>query len=150
MIDISRLQQDFIERFGREPRIFRAPARVNLIGEHTDYNEGFVMPFAIEKAVYVAASPRDDGRLTVASTDFAEILEVSLGDLDGKAVAKGWTKYPYGVLSLIQRAGHVLRGADLLITSDIPSGAGLSSSAALEIGIATALAKLFDLDLSDV
>src|SRR5689334_15745894 len=124
-MDVARLQKDFTIRFGREPRIFRAPARVNLIGEHTDYNQGFVMPFAIDKAVYVAASPRDDGRFTVASADFAEVLGVGLTDLDTLAVAKDWTKYPYGVLSLLRRAGHALRGADLLITSDIPSGSGL-------------------------
>ena len=150
MIDIAQLKQNFIDQFGCEPRIFRAPARANLIGEHTDYNEGFVMPFAIEKAVYIAASPRDDGRFTIASADFPEILEVSLDNLNGGAVAKGWTKYPYGVLSLIHRAGYELRGADLLITSDIPAGAGLSSSAALEVGITTALIKLFDLNLTDV
>ena len=150
MIDITRLQQDFTNRFRRQPRIFRAPARVNLIGEHTDYNQGFVMPFAIDKAVYVAAAPREDGRFTAASADFAEILDVSQADLDRESTAKDWTKYPYGVLSLIHRAGPALGGADLLITSDIPSGAGLSSSAALEVGIATALTKLFDLDLTDV
>ncbi len=150
MIDIARLQQDFINRIGRQPRIFRAPARVNLIGEHTDYNQGFVMPFAIEKAVSVAASSREDGRFTVASADFAEVLEVSLDDLDKVTAPKDWTKYPYGVLSLIHRAGCKLSGADLLITSDIPSGAGLSSSAALEVGIAMALTKLFDLDLTDI
>jgi galactokinase len=150
VIDVAQLQLDFINRFGREPRVFRAPARVNLIGEHTDYNDGFVMPFAIEKAVYVAASPRDDGGFMVASADFAGILEVSLDDLDESTFAKDWTKFPYGVLSLLKRAGHALRGANLLITSDIPSGAGLSSSAALEVGIATALTKLFDLKLTDV
>lgn len=148
-MDIAHLRQDFFDRFGREARIFRAPARVNLIGEHTDYNQGFVMPFAIEKSVYVAASARDDGRFTVASADFAEILDVSLDDLDKVAAAKDWTKYPYGVLSLIKRAGHAFSGADMLITSDIPSGAGLSSSAALEVGIALALTKVFGLNITD-
>ena len=149
MIDIAKLKQDFADRFGRDSRIFRAPARVNMIGEHTDYNDGLVMPFAIEKAVYVAASPRDDDRITVNSTAFSESLDVSLADL-GKEVPNGWTRYPFGVVSLMLRAGHQPRGADLLIGSDIPSGAGLSSSAALEVGIAKALDSLFELKLGDI
>lgn len=149
MIDIAVLKKDFVDRFGREPRIFRAPARVNLIGEHTDYNGGFVMPFAIEKAVYVAAAARDDDRITVSSSAFPDSLEVSVNDLDSCS-STGWIRYPYGVISLIARAGHKLAGADLLIASDVPSGAGLSSSAALEVGVATALDKLFDLELSQV
>ena len=150
MIDIAQLKQDFSRRFGREPRIFRAPARVNLIGEHTDYNDGFVMPFAIEKAVYVAAATRDDDRITVSSEAFAESLYVLAKDLDAVTVPKGWTRYPFGVVSLVSRAGHTVGGADLLIASDIPTGAGLSSSAALEVGIATALDQLFGLNLSGV
>lgn len=150
VIDIAQLKQDFINRFGREPRIFRAPARVNLIGEHTDYNDGFVMPFAIEKAVYVAASPRDDDRITVASVVFAEILALSVTDLDRSVTPQDWTRYPYGVLSLFFRAGHDIRGMNMLVASDVPAGAGLSSSAALEVGIATALMHLYDLNLTDV
>ena len=150
MIDIAQLKQDFVDRFGREARIFRAPARVNLIGEHTDYNGGFVMPFAIEKAVYVAAAARDDDRIMVSSSTFPDALKVSVSGLDGVGVPSGWTRYPFGVISLISRAGHSLGGADLLIASDIPAGAGLSSSAALEVGIATALDRLFDLGLAPV
>jgi galactokinase len=146
----EQVTAEFEKHFGQPPaHIVRAPGRVNLIGEHTDYNDGFVMPFAIEMAVYVAASPRDDDRITVNSTAFSESLDVSLADL-GKEVPNGWTRYPFGVISLMLRAGHQPRGADLLIGSDIPSGAGLSSSAALEVGIAKALDSLFELKLSDI
>jgi len=147
---IESLKQSFLDRFGRSPRIFRAPARANLIGEHTDYNEGFVLPFAIEKAVYVAASPRDDYRITVASVDFPQMLDISPKDLGPTAVPDGWMRYPYGVLSLISRAGHKIGGMDLMVASDIPAGAGLSSSAALEVGIVTAVTDLFGLNIVEV
>ena len=121
MINIVQFKRDFVTRFGREPRIFRAPARVNLIGEHTDYNDGFVMPFAIENAVYVAAAARDDDRLTVASVGFPESLDVRLNALEHTAIPDSWTRYPYGVISIVKRGGHSLHGADLLITSDVPA-----------------------------
>jgi galactokinase len=150
VIDTVQLKEDFLERFGHEPRIFRAPARVNLIGEHTDYNDGFVMPFAIENAVYVAGALRDDDRIVVTSVDFSDSLDVSLSEVGQTAVPTSWIRYPFGVISLLNRSGHDLRGADLLIASDVPDGAGLSSSAALEVGIVTALKGLFDLNVGDV
>ena len=150
MIDIVRLTQDFIDRYSGRPRIFRAPARVNLIGEHTDYNDGFVLPFAIDKAVLIAAASRNDTRITIASDAFPEILKIDVEQLDATPVSANWTRYPLGVLKLIKREGFEVSGADLLIASDIPSGAGLSSSAALEVGVATALRHLNDLDLREV
>ncbi len=150
MIDIAKFKQDFISRFGRTPRVFRAPARVNLIGEHTDYNDGLVMPFAIEKAVYVAGALRDDDRIVATSLDFSDSLDVRLSEIGQTAVPTSWTRYPFGVISLLKKSGRNLRGADLLIASDVPDGAGLSSSAALEVGIASALNGLSDLNVGDV
>src|SRR5690606_7498588 len=93
VIDIAKLKQDFIARYGSEPRVFRAPARVNLIGEHTDYNEGFVLPFAIEKAVYVAAASREDSKISVASTAFPATLETDLSALASMSTPEDWTRY---------------------------------------------------------
>ncbi|MEQ1603250.1 MAG: galactokinase [Pyrinomonadaceae bacterium] len=137
----DRLLASFTERFGGVPRIFRAPGRVNLIGEHTDYNDGFVLPAALNFATYVAASVRDDRRIRVASLNFDRELEFDLDEplQDSETT---WTKYVQGVGLILEREGFELRGADLLIDSDVPVGAGLSSSAALEISTAFALATL--------
>ena len=123
------------------PRIFRAPGRVNLIGEHTDYNDGFVLPAALSFATYVAAAVRDDRRIRVASLNFDRELEFDL-DQPLQESEKTWAKYVQGVGLILEREGFDLRGADLLIDSDVPVGAGLSSSAALEISTAFALATL--------
>lgn len=141
MIDQNRLKSEFALRYGGEPRIFRAPGRVNLIGEHTDYNDGFVLPCAIDFANYVAASPRNDRRIRVGSLNFEEDLEFDLDDT-AKPPAANWTKYVQGVALSLEAAGYRLQGADILIDSDIPIGAGLSSSAALEVSAAFALGSL--------
>ena len=138
---LDRLLESFGTRFGGEPRIFRAPGRVNLIGEHTDYNDGFVLPAALDFATYVAATVRDDRRIRVASLNFNSELEFDL-DQPLQASEKTWAKYVQGVGLILEREGFELRGADLLIDSDVPVGAGLSSSAALEISTAFALATL--------
>lgn len=137
----DRLLTSFADRFGGEPRIFRAPGRVNLIGEHTDYNDGFVLPAALDFATYVAASVRDDRRIRVASLNFDRELEFDL-DRPLQESEKTWAKYVQGVGLILEREGFQLRGANLLIDSDVPVGAGLSSSAALEISTAYALATL--------
>jgi galactokinase len=139
------LEQQFRSIFGAEPRFYQAPGRVNLIGEHTDYNEGFVLPAAIGLHCWIAASPRTDQRLVIHSDAFAETREVDLSRNDkDMVVAHTWSDYPCGVALYLQRAGFQIRGANLLIDSEIPIGAGLSSSAAVEIATACAL-----LDLSD-
>ena len=130
-----------MHRYSREPRVFRAPGRVNLIGEHTDYNEGFVLPAALDFATYVAAASRDDRRIRVASLNFDRGFEFDLDDAL-QQTDNTWAKYVQGVGLILERLGYRLSGADLLIDSDVPVGAGLSSSAALEISTAFALATL--------
>jgi galactokinase len=141
VIDIELLETQFIERHGRAPRIFRAPGRVNLIGEHTDYNDGFVLPAAIDMATCVAASPRADRIVAAESVNFEGIVSVDLDERDARP-RNDWGKYIQGVALILERAGYRLPGADLLIASDIPVGAGISSSAALEISVGFALATI--------
>ncbi len=137
------LAVEFAYRFGRAPTVSRAPGRVNLIGEHTDYNDGFVMPAALEFATLTAASPRPDRRLAVYSMIMDETREF---DLDAPPAASGdWSDYVIGVALMLERSGLTLSGADLVVWSDVPIGAGLSSSAALEVSVAHALLTQSDL-----
>lgn len=134
----SLLERRFRERFGGSPRIFRAPGRVNLIGEHTDYNDGFVMPAAIGFYTWVAAG-RVEGRLLTAYSDnFDETVTLSLDALDGPP-RRHWSDFIRGVAAVLQRAGFKLSGAKLVIHGEVPQGAGLSSSASLEVATALAL-----------
>lgn len=150
----------FVELTGREPDgLWSAPGRVNLIGEHTDYNDGFVLPFAIPHRTVAAVGLRDDdrGRIRVASTFAAEPVEVALDDLDGlfptasgaKPAVPEWAAYPLGVAWALRQAlatdgaDHPFRGMDIAIASDVPVGAGLSSSAAIEGATASALNDLW-------
>ena len=141
MIDLDKLTSEFRIRFGGTPRLFRAPGRVNLIGEHTDYNEGFVLPAALNFATYVAGRSRKDRCIRVASLNFEGGAEFDLDD-PVRPSQNAWARYVQGVALILERKGFVLRGADLLIDSDVPVGAGLSSSAALEVSTAFALAAL--------
>jgi len=127
----------FSDRVGHAPRwVASAPGRVNLIGEHTDYSDGFVLPMAIDARTAVAAGPRNDGRLTLYSAAFNESIAL---DLTGPVAprARHWSNYPAGVVAGIQAMGVIVPGLDLVIESDVPVGAGLSSSAALEVAVAT-------------
>jgi galactokinase len=139
----------FADRYGTQPEgVWSAPGRVNLIGEHTDYNEGFALPFAISAGVYVAAAARDDGILALTSRQQGSaVVEVPLAALTPGAPA-GWAAYPAGVAWALQSAGHRLGGASLAIDADLPAGAGLSSSAALECAAGLALADLYELTVS--
>lgn len=119
-------------------RIFRAPGRVNLIGEHTDYNEGFVMPAAIGFSTFVTASPRNDRKVLLFSEHFSEEVEFNLDDPNLKATGH-WSDYPIGVAVTLERAGYRLKGARLKIRSEVPIGSGLSSSAAIEVATCYAL-----------
>jgi galactokinase len=132
------LSERFQRLYAKTPRIYRAPGRVNLIGEHTDHNEGFVMPMAINFSTWVAIAPRDDRRILMQSESFKETVEF---DLD-EPVAHGsghWSDYSRGVALTLEQAGRHLRGATLLIQSEVPIGSGLSSSAALEVASGFAL-----------
>ncbi len=133
---------------GHEPAgVWAAPGRVNLIGEHTDYNDGFVLPFALEQQVVVAAAPREDGTWRVRSLNRRQTQAFGPDDLVPGRV-DGWAAYVAGVVWALAEAGHAVRGADLVLGSDVPSGAGLSSSAALECAVLTALVDLSGLDVA--
>ncbi|XRQ05918.1 galactokinase [Actinomadura welshii] len=140
----------FTEAFGREPGgVWHAPGRVNLIGEHTDYNDGFVLPSALPLGVSVAAAPRDDGVVEVRSRQAASPVTAPV---DGGPVAaegwppeRAWAAYPVGVARVLRE--HGTGGASLLVDSDLPQGAGLSSSAALECATALALCDLHGVDI---
>jgi galactokinase len=137
----AELRQRFREEFAGEPRLYRAPGRVNLIGEHTDYNDGFVFPAALELSTWVAAAARPDRRLRVRSLRIGALAEFDLDD-PAPGPRRDWSDYVRGVAVMLRRAGHPLVGADLLIDSDVPIGAGLSSSAALEVSTGYALLDL--------
>ncbi len=129
--------EEFPHRFGGHPvALVRSPGRVNLIGEHTDYNAGFVLPLAIERATWIALRPREDGRVRLYSGDFRESEEFSLDDLSRGGPA--WSEYAKGVAEQLQRENIPLRGFDACIATDVPVGAGLSSSASFSLGIARA------------
>lgn len=136
----ARLRQRFLDLFGRDPELYRAPGRVNLIGEHTDYNEGFVMPAAIDFYTYAAIAPREDRRLRVHSENFSEGIEFDL-DARGARARGHWSDYVVGVAVVLERSGHRLRGADLLIRGEVPIGSGLSSSASIEVAAGSALLR---------
>ena len=129
----------FTERHGAPPStVVRAPGRVNLIGEHTDYNDGFVMPMAIDRAAWIALAPRQDRRVRVYSLDYQDELTFDLDALERGGAE--WGEYVKGTAWALQDAGYALRGWDGVMTGDVPMGAGLSSSAALELATARAFA----------
>jgi galactokinase len=141
------LAQVFAQEFGAPPEIFSAPGRVNLIGEHTDYNQGFVLPSAIGFYVRVAVCPRSDGKLLLRSAHFSDKFEFALDALPSRKLF-AWCDYVLGVAVMLARSGVSLKGANLLIHGDVPIGAGLSSSAALEVASALALLNVASQDLS--
>jgi galactokinase len=132
------VRSEFRARFEKSARIFRSPARVNIIGEHTDYNDGLVMPTNTALHTWLAITPRDDRQLRMYASRFDESVEVSLDDLRATPHG-GWQEYPKGVLHVLQKRGFDLPGADILIAGDIPLGSGLSSSASLETATAFAI-----------
>jgi galactokinase len=136
-----RVVQDFARHFGAAPPlVVRAPGRVNLIGEHTDYNDGFVLPLAIDRAIWIALRPRPDRTVLAHSLDFGGAAEFAL-DTIGR-VDRDWPEYLKGVAWALQEAGHRLTGWEGVIAGDVPRGAGLSSSAALEMAVARAFAAV--------
>jgi galactokinase len=144
MTDLTALRKEFLDHFAAAPAFYHAPGRVNLIGEHTDYNAGFVMPVAIQFYTTVAIAPRADRKLRVHSTNFAETVEADLPDPNEPIPRRSgqraqWIDYVLGVARALEQHGIPLTGADLLIHGEVPLGAGLSSSAALEVAVALAL-----------
>ena len=142
------IEAAFQKKFGTTCLIVRSPGRVNLIGEHTDYNDGFVLPAAIDKAAYVAIAKRTDNKVVMYATAFNQDFEISLKEI--KTTTLGWPNYILGVIDQIQKTGVELGGCNLLIDGDIPIGAGLSSSAALECATLFAFNELFGLQFTRI
>ena len=151
---LQQAAQLFEHRFGRPPSsVSSAPGRVNLIGEHTNYNDGFALPMAIDRYVAAAVAPRSDRVLRVLSSEFQQVREISLEALERRTTVSpdrrsgrgGWFGYLAGVAWSMLAAGHRLCGADVALVSDLPIGAGLCSSAALELAVARALADASDI-----
>jgi len=134
----ERLAREFAARLGEPPTfVVRAPGRVNLIGEHTDYNQGFVLPMAIDRGVLMAARPREDARLVLSSLQRPEVVDLDLRD--PVAPSDGWGMYAAAVARVLRDAGVDLLGMDGIVAGEIPPGAGLSSSAALELAVCRGL-----------
>ena len=144
----TALETAFKNHYGTSCLIVRSPGRVNIIGEHTDYNAGFVLPAAIDKAAYVAIAKRADNKVGMYATAFHEDFETSLQDI--KTTPLGWPNYILGVIDQIQKSGVELSGFNLLVDGDIPIGAGLSSSAALECATLFAITELFGLQFTKI
>jgi galactokinase len=138
---VPEFAQHFETLFGVQPKIYRAPGRVNLIGEHTDYNDGFVMPAAVGFSTYVAFAARPDRKLMIQSENLPGHFEFDLDNLPQKR-AGTWCDYVLGVANVLLQRGHKLAGANLLVHGEVPIGAGLSSSAAIEVASALALLSL--------
>jgi len=150
MLDPDTIAEAFQRLMGRPPSVrAQAPGRVNLIGEHTDYNQGFVFPAAINFGTHVAAAPRDDGRVCAVALDFNG--QTNRFDLDAIAFDRDqpWSNYVRGVLKVLQ-THYAVGGADLVIAGNVPQGAGLSSSASLEMAVLSAFARLYELPLGGV
>ena len=142
-MNIVDIKENFIARFGTEPRIFEAPGRINLIGEHTDYNDGFVLPAAIDKEVIFAIKENSSDTIRLYAQDLDQFYETKTEDL--KSSNLGWPDYLVGVVDQLKKRGHSIKGFDCVFASDIPIGAGLSSSAAIESGLAYALNEINNL-----
>ena len=146
MVDIENVITAFKDRFADVPRLFRAPGRVNLIGEHTDYNDGFVMPFAIDRATVVAGVARGDRQINAIALDLKEETVIDL-DAAPQKLRNSWTDYVEGTARCAEDKFGRLGGANILITSDVPIGSGLSSSAALETSVGFALLSLSGIEI---
>lgn len=138
---INAITKTFSEKFDGSPSLYFAPGRINLIGEHTDYNDGFVLPAAIDKAIYFAVAKNQKSRLRLFSADYNESFEIGVDEL--KKSGTQWANYLIGVMAQFQKRGLKPGGIDCVFGGDIPLGAGLSSSAALECGFAICLNEEF-------
>ena len=144
MLNTQSMQSAFQANFSRKPQfVVRAPGRVNLIGEHTDYNDGFVLPLAIDRAAWLAVAAREDGVVRIQSIDRQARSEFQLDRLDK---GEGWQEYIKGMAYQLQRAGRTLRGFDGVLAGNVPIGAGLSSSAAVEMAAGRAFAAVSGLE----
>ncbi|MEO5984905.1 MAG: galactokinase, partial [Ferruginibacter sp.] len=142
---IEKVSNTYRNAFGGKYIVTRAPGRVNIIGEHTDYNEGFVLPAAIDKAAFAGAGKREDTTIKLFSEAFSEFFECDLRNL--APTGKGWPNYILGVADQMVRRGYTISGFNLVLDADVPIGSGMSSSAAIECATAIALNELFKLEI---
>jgi galactokinase len=147
MLDVTVTKELHAGRFGDRPRVFAAPGRVNLIGEHTDYADGFVMPAAINFATFAAISPRGDGKIVIRSENYDEQVEYKADALPPQRVG-GWSDYPMGVLNVLRAEGVQVPAFSMTLNGDVPVGAGLSSSAAVEVATMAAALDLAKVELT--
>ncbi|MEI5983791.1 galactokinase [Sphingobacterium sp. PU5-4] len=148
-MDRKEISDRFKEVYAVDPDlVVKSPGRINIIGEHTDYNEGFVLPTAIDKAVYVGLGKRDDEEVLLYAAGFNESFQIDLADVE--PTDKGWPNYILGVVNQLKERNKAISGFNLYIDGDVPVGAGLSSSAAVECAVGFGLNSLFDLDLDRV
>ncbi|MDQ6888930.1 MAG: galactokinase [Bacteroidota bacterium] len=143
---INTIREKFISLFEQEPVISRSPGRINLIGEHTDYNNGFVLPAAIDKAIYFAVNPRTDGEIHLYAVDLDEHYTGHIDSIVPSSMR--WPDYILGSLQQLKKAGHTIKGFNGVIGGDVPLGAGLSSSAAVECASLSAFNNIFSIDMS--
>lgn len=142
---IKKIKKSFLEKFSSEPTVFRSPGRVNILGEHTDYNEGFVLPAAIDKNIYFAISKRTDNIINLYAADFDESFTTDIEKVTRSSTQ--WANYILGVVDQLQKQGFTLTGFNAVVDGDVPIGAGLSSSAAVECATIYALNEIFELKL---
>lgn len=143
----DHVAKKFQEIFNQKPQIFYSPGRINLIGEHIDYNHGFVMPGAIDKGIWYAVAPNDSNNIHVYSADMDEELKISLHDIHK---INGWQNYILGVVDQLQKRNYSFKGFNAMFGGNIPIGGGMSSSAAVECGLAVALNTVFNLKINRV
>jgi galactokinase len=147
MVDLEALKKKHFEIFGEQPElIVQAPGRINLIGEHTDYNQGFVMPIAISMGIWVAISKNKDPLISVYSIDYSKKMVAGYSDVT--ASRTDWFSYPLGMVKIMKRKGLQFEGVRITFTGDLPQGSGLSSSAALEMSVGFAIQELYKLKIS--
>ena len=145
---IEKVKHRFSELYDTEPSIFTSPGRINLIGEHTDYNQGLVLPAAIDKVIVLAISKREDAQINIFSESYQKLYAGTLENLEPSGIL--WPDYILGVIVELQKRGCELSGVDIVFDGNIPQGAGLSSSAALECAAAFGINEIFDLKLSSL
>ncbi|MBW3624337.1 MAG: galactokinase [Armatimonadetes bacterium] len=151
MIDRAEIASQYQQLFGGEPRFWvRAPGRVNLIGEHTDYNDGFVLPAAIEREMVLAVGPRDDRMTLLRSLDYPHAVEFDLAEEIERAPEDPWGNYARGVAWALKEAGYALNGFHGVGQGDVPIGSGLSSSAAIEVAVALAYQAVTGFEMDGV
>lgn len=145
-MQLEKIIDKYKNLFGSEPLVIQSPGRINLIGEHTDHNEGFVMPAAIDKTIVIAIGKNNKDAYRMYSIDFEQWLEVNCNDISPNKIQ--WSNYILGVIAEFRKQGKANTGLDIVFSGDIPIGAGLSSSAALECAVAFGINELFSYDMS--